>query len=294
MTNGIINVYKEKGYTSFDVVARLRGIYHQKKIGHTGTLDPDAEGVLPVCLGKATRVCDLLTDKDKEYEAQLLLGVQTDTQDLSGTVLSTAPVEATAEEVAAAIRSFVGAYDQIPPMYSALKVGGQKLCDLARKGVTVERKARRVHIYGIEILEMNLPEVKLSVSCSKGTYIRTLCQDIGEKLGCGGCMKSLVRTKVSDFLLADAHRIAEIEADPMTFVRPVDTVFLHYAKAVAAEGADKLLLNGNRLPEAMIADLSEEHRSGTIRLYDSRSNFIGLYAYRPEAKDFKPIKLFME
>jgi tRNA pseudouridine55 synthase len=294
MTNGIINVYKEKGYTSFDVVARLRGIYHQKKIGHTGTLDPDAEGVLPVCLGKATRVCELLTDKDKEYEAVLLLGLTTDTQDLSGTVLSTAPVEVSREEVAAAIQSFVGAYDQIPPMYSALKVGGQKLCDLARKGVTVERKARRVHIYGIEILEMNLPEVTLRVSCSKGTYIRTLCQDIGEKLGCGGCMKSLVRTKVSDFLLTDAHRIAEIEAAPQAYVRPVDTVFLQYPKAVAVEGADKLLLNGNRLPEAMIADLSEEQRSGTVRLYDSRSNFIGLYAYQPDAKDFKPIKLFME
>jgi tRNA pseudouridine55 synthase len=276
------------------VVARLRGIYHQKKIGHTGTLDPDAEGVLPVCLGKATRVCDLLTDKDKEYEAVLLLGVQTDTQDVSGTILSTAPVQATEEEVSAAIRSFVGVYDQVPPMYSALKVNGQKLCDLARKGVTVERKARRVHIYGIEISEMNLPEVKLRVSCSKGTYIRTLCQDIGEKLGCGGCMKSLVRTKVSDFLLADAHRIAEIEADPKGFVRPVDTVFLQYPKAVAEEAADKLLLNGNRLPEAMITDLSEEHRAGTVRLYDSRSNFIGLYAYQPEAKDFKPIKLFME
>jgi tRNA pseudouridine55 synthase len=294
MTNGIINVYKEKGYTSFDVVARLRGIYHQKKIGHTGTLDPDAEGVLPVCLGKATRVCDLLTDKDKEYEAHLLLGLTTDTQDLSGTILSTAPVQATEAEVAAAIQSFVGAYDQVPPMYSALKVGGQKLCDLARKGVTVERKARRVHIYGIQILEMNLPEVTLSVSCSKGTYIRTLCQDIGEKLGCGGCMKSLVRTKVSDFLLADAHRIAEIEADPGAYVRPVDTVFLHYTKAVAAEGADKLLANGNRLPEAMITDLCEAHRTGTIRLYDSRSNFIGLYAYQPDAKDFKPMKLFME
>jgi tRNA pseudouridine55 synthase len=294
MINGIINVYKEKGYTSFDVVARLRGVYHQKKIGHTGTLDPDAEGVLPVCLGKATRVCDLLTDKDKEYEAVLLLGVQTDTQDMSGTVLASAPVLVTEEEAAAAILSFVGEYDQIPPMYSALKVNGQKLCDLARKGVTVERKARRIQIYGIEILEMNLPEVKIRVACSKGTYIRTLCQDIGEKLGCGGCMKSLLRTKVSDFLIGDAHRISEIEKQPEEWVLPVDFVFTDYKKACVSDGADKLIRNGNRIPEELISDFCDGHRTGTIRLYDSGQNFIGLYAYQPDAKDFKPVKLFME
>ena len=144
MVNGIINVYKEKGFTSFDVVAKMRGIFHQKKIGHTGTLDPDAEGVLPVCLGKATKVCDLLTDKDKEYKAVLLLGQETDTQDITGTVLNHAEVTVTEEEVKNAILSFVGEYEQVPPMYSALKVNGQKLCDLARKGITVERKSRPV------------------------------------------------------------------------------------------------------------------------------------------------------
>jgi tRNA pseudouridine55 synthase len=250
--------------------------------------------VLPVCLGKATRVCDLLTDKDKEYEALLLLGVQTDTQDISGTVLATAPVQVTEEEVKAAILSFVGAYDQIPPMYSALKVNGQKLCDLARKGVTVERKARRIQIYGIEILEMNLPEVKIRVACSKGTYIRTLCQDIGEKLGCGGCMKSLLRTKVSDFLIGDAHRISEIEKQPEAWVLPVDYVFGDYRKACVSDGADKLIKNGNRIPEELVADLGGEFRAGTVRLYDGRQNFIGLYAYQPDAGDFKPVKLFME
>ena len=200
MVNGIINVYKEKGYTSFDVVAKLRGIFKQKKIGHTGTLDPDAEGVLPVCLGKATKVCDLLTDKSKEYEAVLLLGKVTDTQDITGTVLEEKDVKVTEEAVRETVLSFVGDYMQIPPMYSALKVNGKKLCDLAREGKTVERQARPVKILTIDILDVTLPRVRMRVHCSKGTYIRTLCQDIGEKLGCGGCMESLLRTQVSEFL----------------------------------------------------------------------------------------------
>ena len=211
MVNGIINVYKEKGYTSFDVVAKLRGIFKQKKIGHTGTLDPDAEGVLPVCLGKATKVCDLLTDKSKEYEAVLLLGKVTDTQDITGTVLEEKDVKVTEEAVRETVLSFVGDYMQIPPMYSALKVNGKKLCDLAREGKTVERQARPVKILTIDILDVTLPRVRMRVHCSKGTYIRTLCQDIGEKLGCGGCMESLLRTQVSEFLLKDALKIGEIE-----------------------------------------------------------------------------------
>ena len=182
MINGVINIYKERGFTSHDVVAKLRGILKQKKIGHTGTLDPDAEGVLPVCLGKGTRLCDMLTDHSKVYEAVLLLGQSTDTQDVSGTVLQEASVEVSEEEVREAIMSFVGPYDQIPPMYSALKVNGQKLCDLARAGKEVERKARPVEIYEIQIEEIYLPRVRMTVSCSKGTYIRTLCHDIGEKL----------------------------------------------------------------------------------------------------------------
>ena len=160
MINGVINIYKERGFTSHDVVAKLRGILKQKKIGHTGTLDPDAEGVLPVCLGKGTRLCDMLTDHSKVYEAVLLLGQSTDTQDVSGTVLQEASVEVSEEEVREAIMSFVGPYDQIPPMYSALKVNGQKLCDLARAGKEVERKARPVEIYEIQIEEIYLPRVR--------------------------------------------------------------------------------------------------------------------------------------
>ena len=208
MINGILNIYKEKGYTSHDVVARLRRIAGQKKIGHTGTLDPDAEGVLPVCLGRATKVCDMLTDRDKTYEAVLLLGRTTDTQDISGTVLSECSTEdLEPEKVEECILGFAGEYDQIPPMYSALKVNGRKLYELAREGKTVERKSRRVVIRSIRILEMELPRVRMEVTCSKGTYIRTLCQDIGERLGTGGCMESLLRTRVGRFQAGDAFLV---------------------------------------------------------------------------------------
>ena len=211
MIHGIINVYKEKGFTSFDVVAKARGIFKQKKIGHTGTLDPDAEGVLPLCFGKATKVCDLLTEKNKEYKAVMLLGKVTDTQDISGTVLDEHDVLVTESQVREAVMSFLGDILQVPPMYSALKVNGQKLCDLAREGKTVERKARPVTIYELEILEIELPRVTMRVKCSKGTYIRTLCEDIGTKLGCGACMESLLRTKVSEFYVEDALKLSELE-----------------------------------------------------------------------------------
>ena len=209
--NGIINVYKERGYTSHDVVAKLRGILKQKKIGHTGTLDPEAEGVLPVCLGKATKLCDLLAGHDKVYEAVMLLGQSTDTQDTTGTVLESATVTASEEEVRKAVLFFEGPYEQIPHMYSALKVNGQKLCDLARAGKEVERKARPVVIHEITILEMDLPRVKMRVHCSSGTYIRTLCHDIGEKLGCHGCMDKLLRTRVERFCVEDSLTLSQIE-----------------------------------------------------------------------------------
>ena len=209
--NGILNVYKEQGYTSHDVVAKLRGILKQKKIGHTGTLDPAAEGVLPVCLGKATKVCELLTDKDKTYQAVLHLGVVTDTQDMTGEILEQKDAAVSEAEVREAILGFVGEYAQVPPMYSALKVNGKKLCDLAREGKTVERKARKIKILEITIDQIALPFVTMTVTCSKGTYIRTLCHDIGEKLGCGGCMESLLRTRVSSFTLKDSLKLPEIE-----------------------------------------------------------------------------------
>ena len=212
MIHGVINVYKEQGFTSHDVVAKLRGIVGQKKIGHTGTLDPDAVGVLPVCLGRATKLCDMLTDKDKVYEAVMLLGVETDTQDTTGQILKSSETdELTEEQVRAAVLDFVGDYNQVPPMYSALKINGKKLYELAREGKTVERAARRVQIFDIEILSIALPRVTMKVHCSKGTYIRTLCHDIGQKLGCGACMEKLTRTKVSRFEIKDSLTLAQIE-----------------------------------------------------------------------------------
>lgn len=301
MINGIVNVYKEKGFTSFDVVAKMRGMFHQKKIGHTGTLDPDAEGVLPVCLGKATKVCDLLTDKDKEYKAVLLLGQETDTQDISGEVLNTGEVTMSEESVKEVILSFVGAYEQVPPMYSALKVNGQKLCDLARKGITVVRKARQVTIHKIEITKINLPEVEMIVSCSKGTYIRTLCDDIGKKLGCYGCMKSLLRTKVDKFTVEKALTLSQLqqlmqeraECD-WGFVEPVDGVFHKFAAVTAKEEAQKMVVNGNRISVEWISDFSEEKKQEQVRLYDFAGRFIGIYTYIEESQEYKPVKLFMD
>ncbi len=293
MVNGIINVYKEKGYTSFDVVARLRGIYHQKKIGHTGTLDPDAEGVLPVCLGKATKVCDLLTDKDKVYRAVLLLGQATDTQDISGQITDRAAVNVSEEEVTEVIKSFIGDIKQIPPMYSALKVNGQKLCDLARKGITIERKARDIKIYDIDIEEINLPEVTLRVHCSKGTYIRTLCHDIGMKLGCYGCMKSLIRTRVSVFDISQARKLSEIENAPENGIISVDSLFMDKMEVLAAPEADKLVSNGNRIPLGLTDGTGLKDKE-QIRLYTSCHVFVGLYEYHDQCSDLKPVKIFME
>jgi tRNA pseudouridine55 synthase len=309
--NGIINIYKEKGYTSFDVVAKMRGIAHQKKIGHTGTLDPDAEGVLPVCLGKATKVCDLLTEKDKEYEAVLLLGIETDTQDVSGKILRESDVHVTEEQVQEAVLSFVGTYEQIPPMYSALKVDGQKLCDLARKGITVERRAREVKIYRIDIISMDIPRIKMRVHCSKGTYIRTLCQDIGEKLGCYGCMESLLRTRVAQFRIADALRLSEVEryfaeGTYEKILCPVDSCFEQYSVLFASEEADRLLENGNRIPASFIKqenvqkdslqinNTASETSDSAFRLYNSNGKFVGIYTYQKEHNDYKPLKLFMD
>ncbi len=298
MKSGIINVYKEKGFTSFDVVAKLRGILKTKKIGHTGTLDPDAEGVLPVCIGRATKVCDILTDKDKVYEAVMLLGVETDTQDTSGEVLNEKPVKADEEAVKRAILSFVGDYAQVPPMYSALKVNGKKLYELAREGKTVERKARRVHIFSIEILEMDLPRVRMSVHCSKGTYIRTLCHDIGTMLGCGGCMDKLLRTKVGVFELKDTLKLAQIdELAKLGMVEDkiisVDELFEDYTKVWVKQEFDVVVHNGNRVEKRMFTEklpLNTER----LRVYDSKNVFIGIFEYSEERKDFKPVKMFYE
>lgn len=298
--HGIINVYKEKGYTSHDVVAKLRGIIGQRKIGHTGTLDPDAVGVLPVCLGKATKLCDMLTDKSKTYEAVLLLGRTTDTQDVSGTTIEERSTQALLEEqVSRCIGEFVGNYAQIPPMYSALKVNGRKLYDLAREGIEVERKARPVYIHDIQIRRIELPRVTMEVSCSKGTYIRTLCQDIGEKLGCGGCMEALKRTRVGMFTIEEALRLEDIAKKKETgqlidIIKPIDSMFLQYKAAHAKEEVTSLLHNGNSFECGYICNLEDIMPLEQVRVYDYQDNFIGIYRYEEQAKEFHIVKMFYE
>ena len=294
MVNGIINVYKEKGYTSFDVVAKLRGIFHQKKIGHTGTLDPDAQGVLPVCLGKATRVCDLLTDKDKVYKAVLLLGQETDTQDISGQVLNQAKVNVTEQAVYDAISQFIGRQKQVPPMYSALKVNGKKLYELAREGKTVERKPRPVHFYEIEILDISFPLVRFHVTCSKGTYIRTLCHDIGEKLGCGAAMESLLRTKVGRFTLDDAITLAQTEEAVQegtieSKILGIEEILAEYPRVCCTKEGDRLLANGNPLVQALV---DAQEKNGWIRMCSSEGSFAGVYQWDKKRNRYFPVKMF--
>ena len=298
--DGIINVYKEQGFTSHDVVAKLRGIVGQKKIGHTGTLDPDAVGVLPVCLGRATKLCDMLTDKDKVYEAVMLLGVETDTQDTTGQILKSSETdELTEEQVRAAVLDFVGDYNQVPPMYSALKINGKKLYELAREGKTVERKSRKVQIHGIRILEMNLPHVRMEVDCSKGTYIRTLCHDIGEKLQVGGCMEELERTKVGHFLKEDAVTLDEVrqkmeQGEGAELFTPLDQIFAELPAVTVTDAKAWMSYNGNDLPERFLLEKEEWTDGQEVRVYDSRKNFIGLYQYRAPKKLFHIKKMFLD
>ena len=293
--DGVIVIRKEKDFTSHDVVAKLRGILHMKKIGHTGTLDPDAEGVLPVALGKATRLVDMITDKEKTYEAVMRLGVVTDTQDMSGTVLSqTAELHVTEEELRAAIESFAGDYMQVPPMYSALKVNGKKLYELAREGKTVERKPRPVHFYEIEILEINLPLVRFCVTCSKGTYIRTLCHDIGEKLGCGAAMETLLRTKVGRFTLDDAITLAQTEeavknGEIENKVLGIEEILAEYPRVCCTKEGDRLLANGNPLSDNLV---SPQHKEGWVRMYASDGTFTGIFQWDAGKKKYYPVKMF--
>lgn len=303
MIHGVVNVYKEKGFTSHDVVAKLRGIVKQKKIGHTGTLDPDAEGVLPVCFGKATKLCDMLTDKDKTYETVLLLGRTTDTQDASGKILSERSTENLSEEkVKEVVLSFAGTYEQIPPMYSALKVNGKKLYELAREGKEVERKSRTVQIYQIVIKEMQLPRVRMEVKCSKGTYIRTLCHDIGEMLNCGGCMETLLRTQVERFELKDSLPLGEIEklwksGELDTQIVKIDEMFSDYKKIVLTAKGEQLVCCGNVFFKKDIANAADNIRYADqerVRVYGGEDNFIAIYEYQNDLHGFKIVKMFFD
>lgn len=309
MMNGIIVIDKEPGFTSHDVVAKMRGICGQRKIGHTGTLDPMATGVLPVCLGSATKLCDMLADRDKEYVAELLLGVETDTQDVTGQVLARCPVEVQESQVRSVAASFVGEYQQVPPMYSALKVNGKKLCDLARAGKEVERKARPVQIYELEILECSLPVVRMRVVCSKGTYIRTLCADMGERLACGGTMQSLRRTRVGMFSLEDACTLGELQrwkdedmlghagldqAKLRQALRPVDSVFADCPALHVKQESCLLLDNGNAIAPQQTEEGEVYAKDIWVRMYRPDRSFAGIYAYEPDRKWYRPVKMFLE
>ena len=300
MIHGVLNIYKEKGYTSHDVVAKLRGIVGQKKIGHTGTLDPDAVGVLPVCLGKATKLCDMLTDKNKTYETVMLLGRVTDTQDVSGNILKEGDISGLDEAtVTNAIYSFLGDYMQIPPMYSALKVNGKKLYELAREGVEVERKARPVKILDIQIKEMNLPRVRMSVTCSKGTYIRTLCHDIGELPKCGACMEELIRTKVSRFDMKDALTLEQVSALKQDerlgeILIPIDEMFSDYEAVTLKEEFMSLVYNGNVFFPKHLNQYMELSDGKMVSVYDREGNFIAIYKFIKDKYLFKIEKMFFD
>ena len=302
MINGVINVYKEPGYTSHDVVAKLRGILKQKKIGHMGTLDPNAVGVLPVCLGKATKLCNLLSEKDKTYTATMLLGTETDAQDTTGQITNQTPEEEvmklSEEKVFDVIKSYIGEYDQIPPMFSAIKINGQKLYNLARKGEEIERPPRHCKIIDITITKIDLPRVSFHVTCSKGTYVRTLCYDIGKDLGVGACMEKLTRTRVERFDIKDSISLSQIEEIRdqgvlEQYITPVDEILDMYSKCMVSEEAEKLLYNGNIFTSRNTL-LKMNHQDGqTVRVYTHDGKFIGLYMSITAKQIYKPIKIFL-
>ncbi len=308
MIDGIINIYKEQDFTSRDAVSKLCGIIHQKKAGHTGTLDPMAEGVLPVCLGKATKLVNMFVDHDKQYRTVIKLGQATDTEDVTGKVtLSSYYDDEWYDEIFdsgrfdEAVHSFIGDYNQIPPMYSAKKINGKKLYEIARSGQVIERKPCLVHINDITVNSINRVsrEAVLTVSCGKGTYIRTLCHDIGEKLGCYACMKELVRTKVGRFDIKEAYRLSEVslavaagELDKL--IIPIEDIFKNL-RAVKAlnEGEDKLLRNGGQLrfkKEMIIrGEKTDPADDELFAMYDLQGKFTAVYSM-DNAKGFLKVK----
>lgn len=272
--NGIIIINKPKGFTSHDVVNKVRGILKIRKVGHTGTLDPQATGVLPVCVGKATKVSDMLTATDKEYVANVKLGICTDTQDIYGTVIKKCDsINVTKADILRALENFTGEIEQIPPMYSAIKINGKKMCDLARKGIEVERKPRKITIYSAKAEKFYEDGFSMRVHCSKGTYIRTLCDDIGKFLKCYACMSDLQRTVSGKFNISDAITFDVLENAANTgnlnsVILPVDTVFDNYGKYIATDEIVKRLKNG--APSTVNAD------TGLYRVYDKSNQFIAV------------------
>ncbi|MGN0374753.1 MAG: tRNA pseudouridine(55) synthase TruB, partial [Butyrivibrio sp.] len=279
-----------------DVVAKLRGILKQKKIGHTGTLDPDATGVLPVCLGSATKLCEYLTDKTKEYEAVMLLGTVTDTEDISGNVLSAVPADVSEIQVRNVMGNFIGEYNQIPPMYSAIKINGKKLYELARDGKVIERQPRKVYINRIDIISVDIPRIKFRVECGKGTYIRSLCRDIGERLGCGACMEKLIRSRSGNFTLETARSLVEIEALVQNgsftdIIYPPDSVFYKYPEIILTGRNAMLVSNGNKF---RTENTPAKESQSMVRVYcdfDGNKVFMGIYRHEEDGY-YAPVKMF--
>ena len=272
MPSGIIVIDKPSDWTSMDVCAKLRGRFHEKRVGHAGTLDPMATGVLPVFLGRATRAVTFASESEKEYQFGLKLGVVTNTQDITGQVVEQTPFTGTAEDLLSVLPRFRGAIRQVPPMYSAIKINGQKLYDLARKGREVERAPRPVTIHALELEDRLGPdEFLLRVRCSKGTYVRTLCHDIGAALGCGGCMSSLRRTMAAGFTLAHSVTLDTVlqAQDPTALLLPVDTYFAGYPDLVADLEQEKRIRNGAALPMPGLPD-------GRYRVYSQDGTFLAL------------------
>ncbi|MBR5121087.1 MAG: tRNA pseudouridine(55) synthase TruB [Oscillospiraceae bacterium] len=275
MKSGVLLVNKPKDFTSFDVIAVLRGVLHEKRLGHTGTLDPMATGVLPVLVGKATKACDILPDNKKGYIAGFKLGIATDTQDITGKVLKKSEILPTKEAFEGACQKLLGKTMQLPPMFSAVKVNGQKLYDLARQGIEVEREPREIEVFSIKLLSFDkaLGEGSVEIYCSKGTYIRTIIHDIGEDLGCFGCMTSLVRVFSQGFELEKCQTLDEIKADTEieSKILPIDTLFAEYPSIQLSEKQEKMYKNGIKLSAEKVQGATEE---GLYRLYGEE--FLGL------------------
>ncbi|GFN31847.1 tRNA pseudouridine(55) synthase TruB [Paenibacillus xylaniclasticus] len=299
---GIIAVWKPAGWTSHDVVAKVRGITRERRIGHAGTLDPQVTGVLPLCIGRATRVVEYLQERPKAYEAVLQLGIATDTEDMTGNVIEEADsVTVTKEQVAAVLASFVGEIEQVPPMFSAVKIDGKRLYELAREGVTVERKARKVTIYEIGLLDFeqddHRPTLRFEVQCSKGTYIRTLCVDIGKKLGVPAAMAELTRTVSGGFTREDCltiEQIAQLQQDGhlQSRIMSVDRALLHMPEAIATGRAAEMALQGRKISAERLSGAKSLLPHQPVRLYDSNRRFLGIFEWNDEQRLLSPVKVF--
>ena len=290
--NGVLNIFKNKGMTSFDVVSRVRKIANEKKVGHTGTLDPEAEGVLPVCIGKATKIIDYIMDSEKGYSVKFKLGIKTTTYDLEGEVLEERDTSSLTEKVVEeAINSFKGEYSQVPPMFSALKKNGVRLYDLARKGIEVEREGRNIKIYNIENINIELPYVSMDVTCSKGTYIRSLCYDIGEKLNVFATMTELKRFKTSFFSEDDSINIDDLNKENIKeHLISIEEALKNYPEIYLTKGYDKLIINGVRVADKRFTKNIVENDI-LYKVYDENKKFLGLG--RKNKEGFKMEKLLI-